>query len=165
MSSAPLPTADQVRQLPAYFEQPVASDNIDVNGHMNITAYFREGVWAPWKRLTELGLGDAYIEERGLSFFTVEHNIRYVGELRLGEPYSVRPGFVGRTSKAVHGVSFVFDHTRERVVCVLEVMYVHVSMETRRAVDIPDDIAAAIDSEIAAHPWVADAATGLSLRR
>lgn len=162
---SPLPTAEQVRTLPALFERPVPQDAIDENGHMNISVYFRDGAWAPWNRLVELGMDADYIEERGLSFFTVEHAIRYLGELRLDEPYSVHPGFAGRTSKAVHAVSFVLDQTRDKVVCVMEVMYVHVSMESRRACDIPDDLTAALDAEIDAHPWVADAATGLSLRR
>ncbi len=163
--TSPLPTADQVRTLPALFERPVPEDAIDDNGHMNISVYFRDGSWAPWNRLVELGMGEDYIAERGLSFFTVEHSIRYLGELRLGEDHSVHPGFAGRTSKALHAVSFVLDRARDKVVCVMEVMYVHVSMETRRACDIPDDLAAALDAEIAAHPWVADAATALSLRR
>ncbi|WP_309649305.1 thioesterase family protein [Nocardioides sp.] len=166
MSPAPLlPQADQVRSLPSHFDRPVAPDAIDENGHMNISVYFREGSWAAWLRLGELGMGEDYIPARGLSFFTVEHSIRYLGELRLGEPYAVHTGIAGRTSKAVHAVSFVLDRTHDRVACVMEVMYVHVSMETRRACDIPDDIAGALDAEIAAHPWVAEAATRLSLRR
>lgn len=166
MSPAPpLPTADQVRSLPSYFDQTVSPDAIDENGHMNISYYFRYGSWAPWKRLGELGMAEDYIESREMSFFTVEHAIRYLGELRLDEPYAVHTGFVGRTAKAAHAIAFVLDRTRDRVACVMEVMYVHVSMETRRACDIPDDLAAALDAEIAAHPWVADAATGLSLRR
>lgn len=166
MSPTPdLPTAEQVRSLPPLFERPVQQDSIDENGHMNITAYFAEGAWAPWQKLIDIGMGEDYIGSRGLSFFTVEHAIRYVGELRLDEPYSVHAGIAGRTEKAAHAVSFVLDRTHDKVVCVMEVMYVHVSMETRRACAIPDDLAALIDAEITAHPWVADAATKLSLRR
>jgi len=165
MSLPALPTTSQLRTLPSYFEQTVPEEFIDDNGHMNIGDYFRLGAWAPWKRLTELGLGERYIPERGLSFFTVEHHIRYVGELLLGERFCVRTGFAGRTAKAVHGVSFIVDEERGRIACVLEVMYVHVSMQTRRAVAIPDDIADLLDTEIGTHSWVTEAATGLSLRR
>jgi acyl-CoA thioester hydrolase len=160
-----LPTPGQVGSLPASFEQQVPEEFIDENGHMNINHYFDLGSWAPWKRLVELGMDDDYIPQRGLSFFTVENHIRYLGELRLGDPFSVHSGFVGRTAKALQAISFVLDRTHERVVCSVEVMYVHVSMQTRRAVEIPDDIAAVLDAEIAAYPWVAEAAGGLSLRR
>ena len=164
MSTA-LPSIEQIRSLPASFDQKVEQDTIDENGHMNITAYFGVGAWAPWLRLQEIALGEDYIGDRGLSFFTVGHHIGYFGELRLGERYSVRSALAGRTSKALHVVSFVLDEERDRPACSMEIMYVHVSMDTRRSVPIPDDVAAALDAEIAAHPWVADVATGLTLRR
>ena len=165
MTSSTLPPLDLVRTLPAYFEMTVPADYIDENGHMNITRYFDLGAWAPWKRIGELGMTEDYITERDLSFFTVEHHIRYLSELRLDEPLSVRPAFVARTAKALHGVSFVVDETRDKIACTMEILYVHVSMESRRATDIPDDVAAALDGEIAQRAWALDAATGLSLRR
>ena len=160
-----LPSIELVRSLPAYFEKTVPDDYIDENGHMNITRYFELGAWAPWLRVGELGVGDSYIPERGLSFFTVEHHVRYLGELRLGDPLSVRPAFVGRTPKALHGISFVVDESRDKIACTMEILYVHVSMETRRSVEIPDDVATALDGEIAQRAWALGAATGLTLRR
>ena len=159
------PTTDQVRTLPAFFEQAVPEEYVDENGHMNITDYFRLGTWAPWQRMTDLGLGRQYIPERGLSFFTVQHHISYLSELRLGERFSVRTGVAGRTAKAVHSVAYVLDEARDRVSCALELMYVHVSMESRRSVEMPDDVAAVFDGEIDAHPWVSGAVGGLALRR
>lgn len=161
----PLPTVAQVRTLPAMFEMTVPADDIDENGHMNITAYFKYGAWAPWLRLGQLGMSDDYIPRRRLSFFTVEHRIGYTGELRLGERFSVHLGLAGRTAKAVHSVSYVLDEEHDRLACTMEIMYVHVSMESRRSVPIPGDLAEPIDAEIAAHAWVAEAATGLALRR
>ncbi|MCW2757426.1 MAG: hypothetical protein JWO46_1172, partial [Nocardioidaceae bacterium] len=43
--------------------------------------------------------------------------------------------------------------------------FVHVSMESRRAISIPDDVAASIDAAVASAPWLAEVATGLSLQR
>lgn len=160
-----LPSIDLVRSLPAYFEMTVPEDYIDENGHMNITKYFDLGAWAPWKRMSALGVGDDYIERRQQSFFTVEHRIKYLSELRLGEPLSVRPAIVARTAKAAHGISFVVDEARDRIACTMEILYVHVSMETRRAEAIPDDVASAFDDEIAQRAWALEVATGLSLRR
>lgn len=159
------PSIDQLRSLPATMDLTVPAESIDENGHMNITKYFELGAWAPWVRLQQVAVGEDYIGERGNSFFTVEHRIRYLGELRLDEPFSVRAAFAGRTEKALHGISFVVDESRDRLACVMEEVYVHVSMESRRSTPIPDDVAAALDDEIAAYPWVAETATGLSLRR
>lgn len=143
----------------------VPASYIDENGHMNIQWFFKLGAWAPWLHLQELGIADdAYLEQRRVSFFTVEHHIRYLSELREGERFSVRTAFAGRTAKALHAVAFVVDETRQRLACVLEVMYVHVSLDERRATPIPDDVLPALDADLARHPWVADVATGLSLR-
>lgn len=160
----PLPSLDQVRSLPAYFEMAVPDDYIDVNGHMNVSRYFELGVWAPWKRITELGVDEAYIDG-GLSYFTVEHHIRYLAELRLGDTISVRPAFVERSGKVLRGISFVVDEARDRIACTLELLYVHVSTETRRATDVPEHVSSALDIEIARHPWALEAATGIALRR
>lgn len=162
-----LPTLEQVLSLPAPFDQVVTEDFIDANGHMNITDYFRLGTWAPWRRLVELGMGADYIAERGMSLFTTEHHIRYLAELRLGQRFSVHTGFAGRTTKALHAVGFVVDREHERLACVLEVIYVHVSMTDRRSAPIPDDLGAAVDAEMAVHGagWLPEAARGLTLRR
>lgn len=162
---ASVPSIDQVRTLPASFDEAVAEDHVDENGHMNISVYFRLGSWAPWRRLRDLGMGDDYIPTRGLSFFTVGHHIDYTAELRLGEPFTVRSGFIERTGKALRSIAYVVDESRDRIACTMELTYVHVSMETRRAAPIPDDLAAALDAEIAAYPWLADAGGGLSLRK
>ncbi len=132
---------------------------------MNIAHYFAEGSLGLWGLVGDTITGADYIARRGLSFFTVEHRIRYTGELRERQRYSVQSGLVARTAKAVHGVSLVLDRERDAVACTMEIVYVHVDMERRRAVTIPEDVAARIDDEVAAHPWLAALATGLSLER
>jgi len=155
----------QVRELPSYFAQDVGADLIDVNGHVNISHYFRLGAWAPWQRLQDLGMDKDYIPVRGMSFFTVGHHLDYTAELREGEPFSVRTGLLERTDKALHAISYVLAEARDEIACTMEITYVHVSMDTRRATPIPEDLAATLDTEIAAHPWLAGAGGGLSLRR
>ena len=159
------PTYEQLAELHTSSEQAVPESHIDENGHMNITHYFTEGAWGAWALMRDRIMGEGYIEERGQSFFTVEHRIAYLGELRLGERYSVRSALVERRGKAVHAATFVVDEERRQVACRMEIVFVHVDMAERRSVPVPDAIAEAIDAEAAAHPWVAEAATGLSLRR
>lgn len=158
------PTTEQVLALHTAVDATVPPDHVDENDHMNISHYFSAGSLAVWD-LTQRATGPDYIARRGLSFFTVEHRIAYLGELRLGERYTVHGALAGRTDKAVHGVGLVLDRERDRVACRMEVVYVHVDMAGRRATPIPDDVAAALDAEVDAHPWVAGLATGLSLRR
>ncbi|QVT78125.1 L-carnitine dehydrogenase [Nocardioides aquaticus] len=159
------PTTAQVLALHTATDTTVPEDHIDENGHMNIGHYFSAASWAVWDLTTERVTGADYIARRGSSFFTVEHRIAYLGELRLGERYSVHAALAGRTDKALHGLALVLDRERDRVACRMEVVYLHVDMDARRSSTMPDDVAARAGAEVAAHPWVADVATGLSLRR
>ncbi|MCW2756731.1 MAG: 3-hydroxybutyryl-CoA dehydratase [Nocardioidaceae bacterium] len=162
MSTAP--TYAQALELPLMVDKVVVDDQIDQNGHMNITYYFWGGSLAAWDLTKTTGATDTYIADRGFSFFTVGHHISYLSELRLGDRYTVHAGWVERTDKAAHVLTVVVDRERERIACLMECTFVHVSMETRRAASIPDDIAASIDEQVAAAPWLPAVATGLSLR-
>ncbi|MBS41845.1 MAG: hypothetical protein CMH83_01465 [Nocardioides sp.] len=158
-----LPTVEQARSLPLWKETVVGEDAIDENGHMNITVYFRDAAFAPWDRLGELGLAQTYIDDRRKSMFTVEHRVKYLGELRLGEPYAVHFGIAARTDKALHGMSFIVDTARDRISCTMEMVWLHVSMESRRTEPFPDDVRDTLDAQIALNPWLAEVATGLSI--
>ena len=78
-----LPTFAQVSELPAVRAGEVEPTFIDANGHMNIGDYFRLTSHSLWDDTRTSGIGDDYIEQRGLSLFTVEQHIRYLGEMRL----------------------------------------------------------------------------------
>jgi acyl-CoA thioester hydrolase len=161
--AAALPDFEVVAALPSYFDREVPEEYVDMNGHMNISHYFELGALGPWKRLTDLGMPEAYMTT-GSSFFTASHHISYLSELRQGERFAVHAAFVERTDKALHSVGLVVDHSHRRVACVMEVVHVHVSMETRRASSIPGWLADPIDAEILSTPWVAAVARGLDLR-
>lgn len=161
----PHPTYAEASSLPLVHEQDVPTEFIDQNGHMNIVHFFSLGSLGAWKRLQELGMGEDYIETRGSSFFTVAHHVEYLSELREGQRLTVHAGVVERNAKAARSLAAVLDPENERVACVLEVKVVHVSMQTRRASDIPDDIAAFLDGDVADHPWLVTCATGLTLGR
>lgn len=160
------PTTTDVRRLPAFRDQTVPPDFMDENGHMNIGHYFRLGSHAVWDLFKQLGMGEDYIAARGLSFFTVEHRLGYLGELRQGQRFSIRAGLVGRTGKAVHAAAYVLDEDNDRVACAVETIHVHVSMESRRATEIPEDLRTTFDADIAEHAaWLGPVADGLTLRR
>ena len=160
-----LPTLDQVRSLPVVDDQVVHPDVVDVNIHMNITSYFNRGSWSAWRRLEQLGMVRHDDPARHESLFVVEHHLRYLGELHLGDRYTTRVGWAETTSKAVRGVTFFVAEEADRLACVVGIVYLNVGLESRRAQPMPADLKAAIDAEIAAHPWVADVDSGVSLRR
>ena len=167
MSSTGIPAVDAVRRLPAYDHAPgtVPPDWADENGHMNISHYFRLASHATWHRMRDLGMAEDYIGTRGHSFFVVEHRIRYLAELRPGQPFTVHGSLVGLADKVLHGAAFVLDAEHDRVACTFEALYVHVSMRTRRAASVPADLRASFTAEIADHAsWLGPVAQGLQLR-
>jgi len=163
-----LPRFDDVVALPAVFDEKVMPDQIDDNGHMNIRHYFEFASWSVWKSIQDLGAGEAYINDRGLSFFTVEQHIRYFGEMRVDARFTVHDRLLARSGRALHAMAFVLDRERSRLACTFELVYVHVDMAERKAVDIPDDIAAALDGAIAesdALGWAAPVCGAMGVRR
>ncbi len=140
-----LPSFDQVSELPVIRSGRVEQSFIDENGHMNIGDYFRLTSHSLWDDTLAAGVSEDYVDERGLSLFTVEQHIRYLGEMRLGDRFTVHNRFIARSEKAVHAMSFMLDQEKSRLSCTMEVTWVHVDMQARRAVDLPDDVASALD--------------------
>ena len=163
-----IPTYQQLVQLPAMFDQLVGEEFIDENGHMNIGDYFRLCSHAMWKTTIAAGLGDDYLDEHQQSLFTVEQHMRYYGELRLGQRFTVHARLLERSARVVHGMAFVVDQDKQTLACTQEATLVHVSMESRSSVDIPDDIADQLDALISegdALGWDAPECGAMGLRR
>jgi acyl-CoA thioester hydrolase len=150
MGGSTLPTADQVRQLPALLKATVEPEWIDVNGHMNVRHYLE--LCATGTSILcydQIGIDDAYRAERRMGVFTAEHHLSYFSELHLGESLSVHVRVLERSEKVVHMLGLLVDDTHDRLANTLEVTLVHVDMDARTAVPIPEDIAVGFDREIA----------------
>ncbi len=162
-----MPTVDQVRELRPIRSLEVPEDYLDENDHMNIGRYFEEAATALWQAAIDLGLGQSYIEERGLSTFTAEQHITYLGELRRGDRFSVHVRVLERSDKVLHEMAFIVDDTRDRLSCLFEATAVHVDMSTRRPAAFPDDIAALLDAEIEKDTadWPAPVCGAMGIRR
>jgi acyl-CoA thioester hydrolase len=163
-----LPTYEQISQIPAIFDRVVPEEYIDENGHMNIGDYFRLCSYALWNTTIEAGLDDRYIEEHHQSMFTVEQHMRYYGELRLGQRFTVHTRLLERSARSVHGMSFVVDQEKRALACTQEATLVHVSTATRSSVDLPEGIGKALDVQIAdgnALGWTAPVCGAMGVRR
>lgn len=153
-----LPTFDQVMQIPAITEAVVAPEFIDVNGHMNIRHYLETNAEGVSALVEGAGVTDDYRGRRGLGVFTVEHHLRYFSEMHVGGAMSVHPRVLERSERAAYVMSFLLDRRNERLANILEVVFVHVDMQTRRSTPFSEDVAARFDalvSESAALDWKA----------
>lgn len=168
MPGTALPSYDDVLSLPALSEGTVAPDFIDVNGHMNIRHYLDYGAASAEVLIRRVGIDDAYRADRRLGVFTAEHHLRYFTEMHEGDTFSVHPLFLDRSSRAGHLLTFILDRTDETLSCTVEIVLVHVGMDSRRPEPFPDDIAAGIDDQIAvarAVPWPVPVCGAMGIRR
>lgn len=163
-----LPTYDEVLILPALIEDTVPGGFIDVNGHMNIKHYLDYGATGADVICRRVGIDDDYRAQRRMGVFTAEHHIRYMAEMHEGSTFSVHTRFLERSGKAGHLVAFILDRDREVLSCTVEIVLVHVGMDTRRPVDFPPDVAAGLDEWIEASratAWPAPVCGVMGIRR
>jgi acyl-CoA thioester hydrolase len=163
-----IPTYEQVAALPEIHQHVVGPEHLDENQHMNIGHYFAFGGSALWARhQRDLGMPDSYITERGLTTFTAEQHLRYLGESVEGDRIGVSTVVVDRSARALHAAALVVNHTRRELSCVMEGTTVHVDFATRRPVPFPDDVAALLDAAIDGDrpDWPLPLSGGLGIRR
>ena len=164
--SAPHPTYEQLEALPAYLPMPVPTAFEDANGHLNVRHY---------TGIASEGLDESLVESaipkgwpaRGHACFTAEHHLTYLAELRTGDRMSARVRLLGRSERAAHALVYLLNDSHEQLAFVMEEIFLHIDMETRRTAPWPEDVAAALDARIAEDaklPWEPDVSGSMSLR-
>ena len=143
------PTFEQVRALPELHRRVVPPEFEDFNGHMSIAHHMAIQNEAGPKFLEVMGLTEEHLAERRTSIFDAEHHLLYMGEVMVGDEVAVHGRMIGRSEKAVHGIAFLADLTREELSSTLEWVSIHVDLDSRRPAPWPDDLAALIDDAIA----------------
>ena len=163
---APHPTYEQLSAMPAYVEQPVPVAFEDVNGHLNVRHYTGIASEGLDESLVELGIPQNW-PGQGHACFSAEHHLVYLAELRTGDRMSARVRLLGRSERAAHALVYLLDESHQRLSYVMEEVFLHIDMESRRTAPWPDDVAAAMDERIAEHaelPWEPDTSGCLALR-
>ncbi len=164
--SAPRPTYQQLTALPAYVQQPVPTAFEDANGHLNVRHYTGIASEGLDESLVEAGIPKNW-PARGHACFSAEHHLTYVAELRTGERMSGRVRLLGRSERAAHALVYLLNDSHEQLSFVMEEIFLHIDLGTRRTAAWPDDVAAGLDRRIARDadlPWEPDLSGSMSLR-
>jgi len=168
MSAPVLPSYQQVLEIPCLLEGTVTPDFIDANGHMNVRYYLDSGATSADALIRQVGIDDEYRARRRMGVFTVEHHLRYFTEMREGDKFSVHTLFLDRSDKVGHLLALILDRVDEVLSCTVEIVLVHVDMDTRRPVPFPEDIAAGLDrwiDEAGKVEWPAPLCGAMGIRR
>jgi acyl-CoA thioester hydrolase len=164
--TTPHPTYEQLVGLPACVEQPVPQAFEDANGHLNVRHYVGIASEGLDESLVAQGIPKMW-PAQGHAIFSAEHHLTYVAELRTGDRLSARVRLLGRSERAAHALVYLLDESHQRLSFVMEEIFLHIDMETRRTAPWPDDVAAALDERAAADaqlPWEPDVSGCLKLR-
>jgi acyl-CoA thioester hydrolase len=165
---ARIPTVAQIVALPDPVSGNVTGDFTDSNGDMNVLHYLDFASLGADAIVQRIGINDSYRSQRRLGVFTAEHHLRYYSELREGDSFAVHGQFLERSTTVVHLMTFVVDQRRSKLACTLEITLIHVSLDSRRPVEIPSDISAALDrgiSDSSNAGWAAPICGAMGLRR
>lgn len=161
------PSYEQLAALPAFLEQPVPMPFEDINGHLNVRHYIGLSSEGLKESLVDLGIPLQWPLTEGHACFAAEHHCVYLRELRTGDVMSTRVRLLGRSERAVHATAWILDDTHQEVAFVMEEIFLHVDLSTRKTAPWPTDLAANIDRRIAEHaelPFPAYTSGALSLR-
>ena len=160
------PTYAELVGLPAYVEQPVPMPFEDINGHLNVRHYLGIASEGLDESLESVGIPFNW-PMHGHACFSAEHHCTYLHELRTGDRMSSRVRLLGRSERAAHALVYLLDDTHEQLAYVMEEIFLHIDMETRRTAPWPQDVAEAMDRRILEHaelPFAADTSGCVALR-
>ena len=120
-----------------YFGQEitVTKSMCDQNGHMNVRYYSHVFDDASSELYHDMGFTSDYLIQ-GYSVFTLEMNIKYLGELKEGDKASTFFRIVNVNPRLIHlgGVLITDDG---ELSCVNEQILAHVDMNARKTSDMP----------------------------
>jgi acyl-CoA thioester hydrolase len=162
------PTCAQVRELPVALRMQVPERYADTNGHMNVRRYVGLHDQASWNYLGGLGLGEQYVAAENRSFFDLEHHLRYLEEVLVGDEVTVHFRLVARSTKLLHGMGFLVNATREQVANTFEFLAAHIDLGVRRTAPFDEAAARSLDDEIGRHEaldWEPPTCGALGIRR
>lgn len=146
---------EQINALPILYEETIAEQHLDFNGHLNARWYLAFLSEASWEQYALIGMNrDYFLSGRG-GGFTLKLFLQFFAEIHNGQQISVRCGLLGRSAKRIHYAGLIVNETTAQLACFAEGLDTHVDLQTRRTVPYPEDVSIKIDSMLAEHQKIA----------
>jgi acyl-CoA thioester hydrolase len=122
--------------------QPYAIEDqwIDYNGHFNMAYYNVLFDRDSDVGLTLVGLGPAYVQKTGNSYFTLEAHISYLRELNAHDQIWIATQILDFDSKRLHYVQMMHQAKEGWLACVTENIVMHVDLKSKKSSPFPADV-------------------------
>jgi len=148
---------DRVEFEPLFFAPFVSSEMrvepgwVDYNGHLNMAYYNVLFDRATDEAFELLGCGLDYVRARRHSCFTAEVHVRYLRELKAGDPVRVTFQLLDFDSKRLHYFEQLFHAAEGWVSATSENMSLHVDMDAKKTAAFPLHVTAGLSRMKSAH--------------
>lgn len=141
--------AMSVSEAPVLFFAPFVSSTmrvepawIDLNDHLNMAYYHVLFDRALDEALALVGLTADYVRRRHASYFAAECHIRYLRELKSGDPVRATLQLLDFDEKRLHYFMTLRHAAEGWLSATSENMSLHIDMATRKVSPFPSDILA-----------------------
>ncbi len=114
----------------------------DHMGHMNVMWYVGKFDEATWALFATVGLTGAALRGAGTGMAAVSQRIAYRREVHPGDLLAIRSGFLEARGKSLRFVHEMRDVATDAVAALCELTALHIDTARRKAVPLPDDVAA-----------------------
>jgi len=124
---------------------------IDYNGHLNMAYYnvlFDRAVDEAYELI---GIGLDYLKRANHSTFTAEAHVRYLRELKEGDPVRVTFQLLDYDAKRIHYFEQLLHAEEGWLSATSENMTLHVDMAAKKVAPFPDSILRTLERMKAAH--------------
>jgi acyl-CoA thioesterase FadM len=136
------PTVSEIRQLPADLTMLIPPEWEDRNGHVNVQYYLTLYERGGWNMLGNIGASEQHQQQSSSGIFDLEHHIKYLSEIKVGDTVSVHNRMLSYTDKLFQGMFFIVNDTQENLAATVEYLSVHIHMKQRRSAPFSMSIAA-----------------------
>lgn len=143
LKALPAPLPCRIRQIEPHW--------IDHNGHLNMAFYNVIMDESVGDLFGPIGLGRGYLQERNCSTMTAECHVRYLREVKLGDPLQVSIRLLGVDEKRIHLFEELRHATEGWLSATSENMSLHIDMRVRKVAPFPPDIAERLRAVAAVH--------------
>lgn len=145
---------DPSRPIPAPLrlcQTSVRPEWVDYNGHMSESCYLLAFGDSSDAFFRFIGIDEAYRQQGGHSFYTVETHLHNVKEVALGEPLDLRLQVLDHDTKRLHIFHSMHHGQTDVLLATAEQMLVHVDMVASRSSAMPADLLARIAAIFRSH--------------
>lgn len=121
-------------------EKTTVSDEwIDLYGHMNMAYYVKLLDELGHRILQQFGLGEGYTRESNCGLFTVEANLKYLREVRAGDPLRVELTPVSFDEKRLVTLVELYHDEQNYLSATMQQTALHVDLDTRKVCPFGED--------------------------